>query len=73
MNGISSLNDVVQQVALCERHHTARLGSRTIVQIPADVPCAPLFVDFIVGKQRIKVNVGVVALHVGSNLKEVVH
>ena len=73
VDGVGCLDDVTQQVTLCERHHTARLRGSTVVEIPSDVTHAPLLVDLLVGIEREEVDVGVVTLHVGNHLEEVIH
>ena len=72
-DGIGRLDDVAQQVTLREWHDATSQRSGTIVDVPSDVTHAPLFVDLVVGIDREEVDVGVVALHIGDHLEEVIH
>ena len=72
-NGIGRLDDVAQQVTLREWHDATRQRGGTIVDVPSDVTHAPLFVDLVVGIEREEVDVGVVALHIGDYLEEVIY
>ena len=72
-NGIGSLNDVRQQIALAEGHEASRLWGRTVVEVPSVVAQAPLTVQFVGSEETEQIDIGIVALHVGCHLKQIVH
>ena len=72
-DGVCRLDDVAQQVTLCERHDALGQRGRTVVDIPADVAHTPEGIQLFLGEQRVHVGSPVVALHVGDHLEQVGH
>ena len=69
---VCRFNEVLQQFFVAHGHDALRCWRRSVVHIPPDVADAPLLIQFVVGEERVELNVRIVALHVAGNVEEVV-
>ena len=70
---VSCLNDVLQQILVCERHHVLRLRCIGISQIPVVVVALPQIVKLLSGEEVNQIGIFVMARHVYGQIIQLTH